>query len=142
MAKTIRYYLVSVNASLDGRVQPVTPLPLQISDRMQLYHLPGKDWSIARIRTESINHSTIAGTTGVRIWPRGRLKQWKDINAPVLKTLLTTKGVVIPDTAWPDEALDILCQFHQDQMGGYRTPWSRVRERRTDDDTLGAVEEV
>ena len=141
--KTIRYYLMPLAAPQPGeRLRLAVPLPLQQGDQVQTYFLPGFQWGMVRLRTEQLNHDTISAVPGVLTWPRGKTQTWKFAVPPGLRTRLTALGVTIPDDVYPDAALDLLGQFHQDQMGGYRTPWSRARERQPLDEATGAVEEL
>lgn len=142
MAQVVRWYICPLQTRADGRIVIPQSLRTLLQGRWTYYILPGNQWALTRIRGDDAQHAILDAAPGMFAIPRERTGRWS-VRAPqALKDRLTALGLVIQGDPWPDEVLDLIGQFHQNFNGNYKSAWSRAREKRSDEDSLGAVEQV
>ena len=149
MAQVVRWYLMPLEERPlgSGRWQPLQALRVLLQGRWTYYRLPD-NWALVRVRGQDTQHGILEGRSELHPWPRGRGQRWNAASSVALRQRLQALGVTITGNPFADEVLDQVGQAHQDwlssQVGqpAYATAWNRTRERRSDEATLGAVEEV
>ena len=139
--QVIRWYLCPLQTDAAARLMVPPALRKLVQGRWTIYRLPGMAWALVRVRGEDVQHAGLTAAPGIFEIPRGRTQRWSAAAPLALRNRLTALGIDVSDNPFPDQVLDRIGESHRTL---YANPlaWDRAKEKRSDESTLSAVEEV